>query len=244
MPAAVRTMSSSRIIRRGGEPQRTYILGPLGTAVLSQEQTVFRPVQLGFEEEPASAESEAEVPPPPPSIPEEEAHRLIEEARAEGEKEGRRQAELELAKAGEAMSQALIATGALRGQLLHEAEEDLLKLAVQIARKIMLREFTGEPAVFLGLVRGAVDLAADMGEVVVKLNPEDFAIVSGCSEFKDLLEEKRGITLKGDAAVGRAGCMVESVRGNIEAGLDAQLEEIFRLLTEEKIARREEPDDD
>ena len=236
-------MSSSKIIRKGGEPQRTYVLGPLGTAVLSQEQSVFRPVQLGFEEEAALVE-EVELPPPPPCIPEEEAHRLIEEARVAGEKEGKRQAELELAKTSEAMSQALIATGALRGQLLHEAEEDLLKLSVQIARKIMLREFAGEPGVFLGLVRGAVELAADMGEVVVKLSPEDFALVSGCSEFKELLEEKRGITLKGDPAIGRAGCMVESVRGNIEAGLDAQLEEIFRRLTEEKIARREEPDDD
>ena len=52
--------------------------------------------------------------------------------------------------------------------------------------------------------------------------------------------EKRRVTLKGDPAVPSAGCLVETVRGSIDAGLEAQIDEIYRRLFEEKNARRGE----
>jgi flagellar assembly protein FliH len=231
-------MSSSKIIRRGGEPHRSYTLEPLGSIQAASGREGFRAIQLGGGE---PEEVQAEPEELPPCIPEEEALRRIQQAEADGFKKGKRQAEEELAKVSDALAQALLATGSLRGQLLHEAEEDLLKLAVLIARKVMLREFACDPGILAGLVRGALDLASDGGEVVVRLNPEEYAVVVECREFAELLGEKRGISLKGDPAVGRAGCLVETVRGNIDAGLDAQLDEIFRRLTEEKSARKEEP---
>ena len=155
-------------------------------------------------------------------------------------KEGRRLAETALAKVSEALAQALLATGSLRARLLQESEEDLLKLSVLIARTVMLREFTCDPGFLATIVRGAVDLASDGGEVVVRLNPEDYAQVAERPEFAGISGDKRRITLKGDPTVVSAGCLVETVRGNIDAGLDAQLDEIYRRLCEEKCARRGE----
>ena len=238
MRAVVRTMSSSKIIRSGGEPQRAYVLEKLGAVLIPQEPDGFRAVNLGCEDQ-EELETEPELPPPPPTMLEEEALRRIEQAHQEGLKKGKQQAEAELDKVSEALAQALLATGALRAQLLHESEEDLLKLSVLIARKVMLRELSWDPGMLAGLVQGAVELASDGGEVVVKLNPEDYALVAEGRAFKELLSETRCITLKGDPSVGRAGCLVETARGNIDAGLDAQLEEILRGLTEEKSARRE-----
>jgi flagellar assembly protein FliH len=234
-------MSSSKIIRKGGEPQRPYTLEPLGSGLPSLEREPFRAIHLGGEE---TDEIEDEPPAPVTCMPEEEALRRIQQARDDGVKEGKQQAEAELAKVSEALAQALLATGSLRAQLMHETEEDLLKLSVLIARKVMLRELACDPGILAGLVREAVELASDGGEVVVRLNPEEYKLVAGCREFEELLSGKRCITLKGDPAVTRAGCLVETVRGNIDAGLDEQLDEIFRRLTEEKSARREELDDD
>jgi flagellar assembly protein FliH len=231
-------MSSCKIIRKGGEPQLAYTLGPLTDARPAEEPDVFRAVQLGREE---AEEVEEELPPPPPTMLEEEALRLIEQARAEGEQAGRQQLEEKLAGVNENFAQALLAIGTLRGQLLHEAEEDLLKLSVLIARKVVLKELSCDPGALAGLVHKAVELAADGGEVVVRLNPEDHAVAVECREFQELLSDNRCIALKADPAIGRAGCLVETVRGNIDGGLDAQLEEILRVLTEEKAARREEP---
>jgi len=232
-------MSSSRIIRKGGEPQRCYTLEPLGGELPKPEQCDFRAVRLGVEES-VPAEEDAEPCEPTPCIPEEEALRRIQQAHGDGVKEGRQQAEASLATVSEALAQALLATGSLRARLLSESEEDLLKLSALIARKIMLREVSCDPGVLAGMVQGAVELASSGGEVVVRLNPEDYAAVAQRPEFAALSGEGRRITLKGDPAVVPAGCMVETVRGNIDAGLDAQLEEISRRLTEEKSARRGE----
>jgi flagellar assembly protein FliH len=229
-------MSSSKIIRKGGDPQLAYTLEPLGSVRPSLDNVGFRAIALGAEE---AEEVEEEPPAAPPCIPEEEAIRRIQQSHADGLKQGKRQAEAELSKVTDALAQALLATGSLRGQLLHEAEEDLLKLAVLIARKVMQREFACNPGILAGLVRAALELATEGGEVVVKLNPEEYLILAQSREFGELLSERVGITLKGDPAIGRAGCLVETVRGNIDAGLDAQLDEIFRRLTEERSARRE-----
>ncbi|HBG04979.1 MAG: flagellar assembly protein FliH [Geobacteraceae bacterium GWC2_58_44] len=236
-------MSSSKIIRKGGEPQRPYTLEPLGGGFPAQEQDVFRAVTLGnagLQE----VEAVEEEPVAPPCIPEEEALSRIRQAHADGLQQGREQARAELSALTEALAQALLATGSLRAQLMHEAEEDLLKLSVLIARKVMLREFACDPGIMAGLVQGALELASDVGDIVVRLNADEYQVLADCREFRDLLSERRGVTLKGDPAVARAGCLVETVRGNIDAGLDAQLDDILRRLTEEKSSRREEPGND
>ena len=236
-------MSSYKIIRKSADFQQLYTLVPLGELVPAAGQEVFRPVQLGGEAKPAEAE-EPEPEAPPPCIPEEEAERRVQQAYMDGYRKGREQAEEDLAKVGEALAHGLLATGALREKLMHEAEDDLLKLSVLIARKVMLRELSLDPGIMAGLVYGAVELASDAGEIVVRLNPEEYAVVAYSQEMQMLSRDNKRVTLKEDPAVGPAGCLVETARGNIDAGVEAQLEEILRRLTEERNARREDGDGD
>lgn len=238
-------MSWSKIIRKGGQQHRPYTLEPLGGPLPDPDQDGFRVLRFEGEnvEEPEAPVAE-EPPAPPPCIPEEEALIRIRQAREEGLQLGREQAQAELAAAGEALGHALVEAGGLRAQLMHDAEEDLLKLSVLIARKVMLRELTCDPGILAGMVQAALDLTSESGEIVVLLNPEEHALVSEIREFRELVRVKPSLTLKGDPAVGRAGCLVQTARGTIDAGMDAQLEEIMRKLHDERSARREEPADD
>jgi flagellar assembly protein FliH len=238
LPAVVRMMSSSRIIRKGGEPQKCFTLEPLGGEIPELGVQGFRAIHLGEEEKDLEPEQEPYV--PPPCIPEDEALRRIAQAHQDGAREGKREAEAALSKVSEALAQALLATGSLRARLLQESEDDLLKLSIVIARSIMLREVSCNPGILAQVVQGAVELASDGGEVVVRLNPEDFALIEQRPEFAGISGEKRRVTLKGDASLARSGCLVETARGNIDAGLEAQLGEIYRRLCEERCARREE----
>lgn len=235
-------MCSSKIIRKGEDTHFPYTLMPLGGAVAAPA-VPFRAISLAGEELEA-AEAEAEGEPAelaaPPCILEEEAHRLIREARAEGYREGKAEAEARFATVSETLGQALVAVGSLRAQLMHETEEDLLRLSVLIARKVMLREFACDPGIMAGLVQSALETASEGGAVLVRLNPEEYQVLVECPEFQSLVRDNPSITLKADPAVGRAGCLVETVRGNIDAGVDAQLDEILRRLSEERTARRED----
>jgi flagellar assembly protein FliH len=229
-------MSSSRIIRSGEELSRLYILEPLAELAPATDQELFRPVRLGGEVEQEyedHAEEEAIV----PCIPEEEALLRITEARAEGAREGREEARGELAAACAALSQALLEIAPLKEKLMHEAEEDLLKLAVGIARKVMLRELATDPRVLAGLVRGALETASATDEIAVRLNPDQYPLVAECRELQELAQGERSISFKADPAIPPAGCVVETVRGTLDAGIDAQLDDILRRLLDEKSTR-------
>jgi flagellar assembly protein FliH len=237
-------MSSSKILR-SCDWQRPYALEPLGELPPPAESEPFRPVQLGIVEPEPELEPELEPEPEPPAPPmmlEEEALARIEQAHVEGVAEGRAQAEEEFAALSRALGEALAQAGELRGRVMQEAEEDLLRLSVLIARRVMLREFACDPAVLAGVVRHAVELASEPGEVVVRLNPDEHLLVSQSWQFQALLKENPRILLKPDQAVGRAGCLVETTRGTIDASADSQLDEILRRLTEERSAHREEPE--
>lgn len=229
-------MSSSRIIKGGEELQRPFLLGPLAELQSLPEQEYFRPVPLGGEPEPEREEHEEE-PPLVPCIPEEEALARISAARAVGVEEGREEARRELAAALSALSGALLEVAPLRGKLMQEAEEDLLKLSVAIARKVVLRELATDPRVLAGVVRGALDAAGTPDEVVVRLNPDQYPLVGECRELQELAKGERSVTFKADPAVPPAGCLVETLRGALDAGIDAQLDDIMRRLLEEKGTR-------
>jgi flagellar assembly protein FliH len=236
-------MFSSRILRE--ESVRPYLLRQLGGALPEVEGVGFRPLLPGDEAATEEGQESAEVLQPQPApavIPEEEALALVRQAHAEGVRDGRAQAEAELSAASRALAAALSETAALHAKLLHDAEEDLLKLAVLIARKVLLRELSCDPGILGGLVRGAVELVPDADELLVRLNPEDHPVVAS-PEFQALLRENPGISVKADLTVPRAGCLLETSRGNIDAGMDAQLDEILERLLEERSARREGADD-
>lgn len=233
-------MSSSKIIRKGAEPPPSYTLGPLGEVVAEPPAPEpFRAINLGREDEEVEPEEEVEEEEvyQPPMILEEEALRRIQQAHADGLKEGKRQAEEDFAKVSEALAQALLATGPLRGRILQESEEDLLKLSVSIARTVLQRELSCDPWILASVVQGAVELASDAGEVVVRLSPADYQMVVQRPEFAVSPGEKRRVSLKEDAALPPGGCLVETARGTLDAGVESQLDQIYRRLCEERCLR-------
>jgi flagellar assembly protein FliH len=174
---------------------------------------------------------------------EEEALRRIRQAHAEGLKAGKEQAEADLATVSGALAQALLATGSLRAQMLQESEEDLLQLAVLIARKIIQQELSLDPGLLARMVHFSLQLASQTGEVVVRLHPQDYAVAVRSGELQRLVEAKGEVSIKEDPTIVSGGCIVETVRGNIDAGIEAQLEEVSNRLHEERNTRREETAD-
>ncbi|WP_243374366.1 FliH/SctL family protein [Geotalea sp. SG265] len=167
-------------------------------------------------------------------ISEEEAVRREQTAYNEGLREGKQQAEESLSQVSEALAKALLSTGGLRQKVMQESEEDLLKLAIVIARKIILQEVSTDRRILVNIVKSAVSNVSEGDEVVVKLSPSDYEIVADRREFLPQPAEKRRITLKADEAIPGGGCLVETSMGAIDARIEAQLDEIFRRFMEDR----------
>jgi flagellar biosynthesis/type III secretory pathway protein FliH len=120
----------------------------------------------------------------------------------------------------------LLAARERRDQALVTAEQDLLRLAVKIAAKIVGREIKRERTTIVDIVANALRQARGNEMVTVRVNPADIRLErAGREHFLDIVA---------DPHVGAGGCIIESESGAI----DAQLETQFRVLERALLSRK------
>jgi flagellar assembly protein FliH len=202
-----------------------------------------------------SAEAEESHPPPPkeevspdppplPAGPTWEAYRLLEtklrqmEEQAPAKEQAIRQAARQEAEAAAAaqwkealdrLSRALADLASLRHRLRREAEEDVVKLSVAIARRILRRELTLDPDALLGIVKAAVERIQLRETHRVRVRSEDAALVTA---FLERIGSPHRIEVLADNALERGGLLFETQRGTMDSSVETQIEEIERGFTD------------
>jgi flagellar assembly protein FliH len=168
-------------------------------------------------------------------ISEEDLENKIQNAFTRGIEEERQQADEDLANICSALTEAISIVSRLREKVIKESEEELLKLAFMVAKKIIRQEIKHDRQILAQLVSEALKEFPEQHDIVVCLHPEDYKVINSNKEmFLAGIDEARQITLKSDEATTLGGCVVESSTGVIDARIEAQLEEIYKCLMEEK----------
>jgi flagellar assembly protein FliH len=106
-----------------------------------------------------------------------------------------------------------------------EAEQDVVALAVAVARRILHRELTVAPEALLGVVKAALDKMEAREVHRVRVSNQDAAILRQFFEQMGLLQR---IEVIADPSLGPGGVTLESSRGLLDASVDTQLAEIER----------------
>jgi flagellar assembly protein FliH len=157
---------------------------------------------------------------------------LLREAREAGFREGeaaaRSQAQAEIRPVAERLARTIEELAALRPRLREQAEEDLIRLAVAIARRVVRRELTIDPQAIAGLVKAALQQLASEEEVRVRVHPGEEAAVRACLAGA----ERAAVQVTADPGLERGSAVFETQRGNLDASAEAQLAEIERGLTD------------
>jgi flagellar assembly protein FliH len=170
-------------------------------------------------------------PPAPPHGPPAagDIDQRLEAVRREGLLEGQAAGRQSLAGEIEAMRQKLARsieelTGA-RLRARREAEQDVVALALAVARRILHRELTVAPEALLGVVKAALD-KIDAREVhQVRVSLPDAALLR---QFFEQMGPPQRMEVIADAALGPGSVLIESARGVLDASVDTQLAEIER----------------
>jgi flagellar assembly protein FliH len=107
----------------------------------------------------------------------------------------------------------------------HEADHDIVKLAVAVARRILHRELTVDPGALLGVVKAALEKvdARELHRVLV--HPDDQA---GVAAALAALGSPRRVEVAGEASLERGAVILEATRGTLDASIETQLQEIER----------------
>ncbi len=166
---------------------------------------------------------------------EEELQRRLQEAFEKGIEAERRQADEDLAGICSALAEAISVVSRLRARLIRESEEQLLKLSFLVAKKVIRQEIKQDRQILGRLVSEALRGFPEQHDIIVSLHPDDYKIMSANRElFLADIGEERQITFKPDEATTLGGCIVESATGVIDARIEAQLDEIYKGLVEDK----------
>jgi len=110
-------------------------------------------------------------------------------------------------------------------------ERHAVELAVAIASRLCRRELSREPAITLEWVREALEMAAGNAEIVLRLNADDHAGLSG--QIEAITRELTGlgnVRIVTDSAIAAGGCRVDTEFGSLDQQLEQQLARIAEEL--------------
>jgi flagellar biosynthesis/type III secretory pathway protein FliH len=146
----------------------------------------------------------------------------------EGERAGIEKAAAQYREAIAAFGRSALQVATLKTRLRREAEQDLVALAFAIARKILRREVSVDPAAVVGLVQGCLEEYSRAEPSSLRVHPDDSAMVA------EFFEQNPAPHLKvvADAKLSRGGAILETSRGVLDARFEVQLEEIEKGLAD------------
>jgi len=119
-----------------------------------------------------------------------------------------------------------------RRRLLKESEAAVLRVACDIARRIVGKSAEIREEVVLEVVKNALGHMRDNDRLTIRINPSDHDVLARCE--KEWLDSARaaGITITDDGRIKPGGCLIEGESGSVEAQIDRQVDLIEKALME------------
>lgn len=159
---------------------------------------------------------------------------MLEAARDAGRREAEARLAGEVAANQLATEQMRIAASALANALdhiehvdlgtIHDFQQQVLSLALQIAEEIVGRELQTVDDVVLAGVERAISMVPDRGDVVMRVHPADLAVVLDATT--SMGHRAGDVQIVADPAIARGGCVATC--GALQ--VDAQLPAVFARL--------------
>jgi len=151
-----------------------------------------------------------------------------EAGRQEGEARARAACDAHLAEIRESVRSALADFARERARYFQQVETEVVRLALSIARKILHREAQLDPLLLAAMVRVALGKIESGTKVTVRVNPQQ---VSECrGYFAQHMEPRDVPEVVEDSQLPTDHCVLETVLGTTELGMEAQLKEIEQGL--------------
>jgi flagellar assembly protein FliH len=157
----------------------------------------------------------------------------VRDARQAGAREGQLAAEQrlgdEVRQAVKSFARGVAELAAIRDRLRREAEQDVVQLAIEIARRVLHRELAADSEALLGLTRAALQ-RIDAREIHrVRVHPSSAAPLEAA--LREIGAPQR-IEVHADATLEPGGLLFETSRGTCDVSVATQLREIERGFVE------------
>ena len=151
-----------------------------------------------------------------------------------GEDAARQSLEAGVRETVEQLAAAIADAASTRAETIRRAEADTVRLAIEIARRVLHREVSVDPSALEGLIKAALEKLQNQEVHRVRVHPDQERLVRACL---DQTGRGQAVEVVVDPVQPRGGVVFEIGRGALDASLDTQLAEIERGLVDQLEAR-------
>jgi flagellar assembly protein FliH len=165
-----------------------------------------------------------------------EADELLHQAKEDGYSEGTEQAraatEDMLQQVQDGLQEIIDAAERQRDEKLALLEEEVVRLAFNVAEKILALELDRNDGAFIAMIKNALDSVRTEKIVTMRVNPEDYLRFFDNGKKPVIASANGSVEAKvlGDDTLNPYDVLIESDSGDIDAGLDQQVEQLRRSL--------------
>ena len=156
----------------------------------------------------------------------------VEKGLADGEKAGFKSAAKKIEPVLKGFQEALQQLKNIRQETCQRIEQEVVDLALAIARKVICREVEMDREIVVCVAREALAKIEDPIKIKIKMNPSDLQFIEAAKyQIVDLVSHIDNATLVAEDSIQSGGCVIETNSGEIDARIEAQLqavEETFR----------------
>jgi len=150
---------------------------------------------------------------------------------AQGQKDGLELGEKKAIKVIENIENLFIEISHLKKEILNQYEKGTLELIFAIAKKIIHDQVELDEKAIKNTVFKVLNLTAEKGKIVLRVNPEDFDFVERLRpEFFSKFKELKSIMVTSDPSITRGGCFLETSYGDVDATVETRLEKVYQSL--------------
>jgi flagellar assembly protein FliH len=104
-----------------------------------------------------------------------------------------------------------------------DVEQEVVKLSLAIAERVLHRESAMDPTFLAGAARVALEQVADSSDIVLRVSAEE-----ADRWIETMKSAPKGMIIEADEAMQRGECVLKTRSGTVQLGLRAQLQEIER----------------
>jgi flagellar assembly protein FliH len=120
----------------------------------------------------------------------------------------------------------------LKREISENAEQQIVKLSLAIAEKIIHLEVTTNRDVVRSVLKDAIKSISDRENMKIRIHPQDYlSMLDIKSDFIKGFDGIKSITFEEDESIQRGGAIIETMCGEVDARLDQQYNEIKALFT-------------
>jgi flagellar assembly protein FliH len=169
------------------------------------------------------------------AIAEQQARQAYETGLRNGEGVARKALEAETRAAIDRLAATMADVASTRADIIRRAEADTVRLAIEIARRVLHRELSVDPNALEALTKAALAKLQSQEIHRVRVHPDQEKLVRASLQQTG---RGQGIEIVADPSQPQGGILFEIGRGTLDASVGAQLDEIARGLTDQLDTRQ------